>query len=73
MTKLLDHAISAATTLNDEDQDKLAYVLLDEAKRLAILEGIADAEAGRVVPHDDVKAWLESWGTENELPMPTCK
>ncbi len=73
MIKLLDHAISTATTLNEEDQDRLAHVLLNEAKRLSILEGIADVEAGRVVPHNDVKAWLESWGTENELPISTCK
>ena len=73
MTKLLNHAMTAAATLTEEDQDRLARVILDEAKRLAILEGIADADAGRTIPHDEVKAWLESWGTENELPAPTCK
>ena len=25
---------------------------------------------GRVVPHAKVAAWLESWGTPNELPCP---
>ncbi len=74
MTKLLEQAVTVATTaLTEEDQDKLALLLLDEAKRLSVMEGLADIEAGRVVPHSEVKAWLESWGTENELPPPSCK
>ena len=32
----------------------------------------ADAKAGRVVTHEDVARWLDSWGTENELPPPKC-
>jgi hypothetical protein len=43
------------------------------AKRQAILEGIADADAGRVVPHDEVRRWLQSWGTGKRLPTPECK
>ena len=35
-------------------------------------EGEADAKAGRVVPHEAVKAWLKSWGTDDELPPPKC-
>ena len=73
MTKLLDQAIIAAARLSDDDQDKLAQVIMDEAKRLAILEGIADADAGRLIPHEDMKAWAESLGTDTELPLPTCK
>ncbi len=38
----------------------------------AIRAGIADADAGWVVDHEPVAAWLESWGTENELPAPRC-
>lgn len=26
---------------------------------------------GEAVPAQDVKAWVESWGTANELPRPT--
>jgi predicted transcriptional regulator len=42
----------------------------------AALEARLDAEAeasyaaGRVVEHARVVLWLESWGTENELPPP---
>jgi len=29
-----------------------------------------DIEAGRVVDHADVAAWLEKWGTPEERPLP---
>jgi hypothetical protein len=33
---------------------------------------LAEFEQTRMgAPWDEVKAWLESWGTPNELPMPT--
>jgi predicted transcriptional regulator len=38
----------------------------------AIDEGIQDADAGRVAPHDDVVAWVRSWGKPDELPIPAC-
>lgn len=41
------------------------------AVRAAVREGIADADARRKVPFGDVKAWVRSWRTENELPIPT--
>lgn len=43
-----------------------------EAFQAAVREGIADAEAGRTIPHEDVRRWLLSWGTEKELPPPEC-
>ncbi len=36
-------------------------------------QALADVEAGRVVPHEEVAAWLRSWGTANELPRPRPK
>ena len=39
----------------------------------AIKKGLEDAEAGRVVPHEDVMAWIKSWDTDHELPMPQSK
>lgn len=36
----------------------------------AVEEGIADADAGRTVPYEDVRRWLLSWGTTTELPPP---
>ena len=36
-------------------------------------KGLADLEAGRTVPHEEVVAWVRSWGTDNECPKPTCQ
>jgi predicted transcriptional regulator len=29
-------------------------------------------KAGHYVRHEDMKAWLLSWGTDRELPPPKC-
>ena len=39
----------------------------------AIEEGLRDADAGRVVSHDNVAAWVRSWRQPDELPMPECE
>lgn len=36
----------------------------------ARLRALADIEAGRVVPHEQVAEWLKTWGTPDEKPMP---
>ena len=49
-----------------------------EAERLAriawevagIAEADADIAAGRVVSSEQVKAWIDSLGTDHELPVP---
>jgi len=43
----------------------------DVADAAADAEGLADLDAGRVVTHDRMKAWLQSWGTPDELPAPS--
>lgn len=73
MTKLMQQAMSAVETLSEEHQDRLAQRLLEAAKQLAIAEGKADIESGRVLSDREMTAWLESWGTESELPPPACK
>ena len=35
-------------------------------------EGIADIEAGRTVSAEAVRRWIESLGTDHELPPPEC-
>ncbi|HYC05405.1 MAG TPA: CopG family transcriptional regulator [Azospirillaceae bacterium] len=44
-----------------------------EEEARADAEAEADIAAGRVVPHEDVRKWLLSWGQPDELPPPTCK
>jgi predicted transcriptional regulator len=44
---------------------------IDEAAEAAAdAEGLADIEAGRVIPHEEVAAWLDTWGTPDEKPAP---
>ena len=50
----------------------VAYLDEQEHRLERIREGLADAKAGRVVSHEEVARWLESWGTEDELPPPKC-
>jgi predicted transcriptional regulator len=42
----------------------------DESEAAADAEGLADLTAGRTVPHTEVAAWLETWGTPDEKPAP---
>lgn len=30
-------------------------------------------ETGLHAAHDEVAAWMDSWGTNHELPAPTCR
>jgi RHH-type rel operon transcriptional repressor/antitoxin RelB len=39
----------------------------------AIRQGLDEADAGKLIPHEEVVAWVESWGKEDERPMPTCE
>ena len=48
------------------------FVAVQEWQLAAIDEGIGAADAGLVVPHNDVAAWVQSWGQPTELPMPKC-
>jgi predicted transcriptional regulator len=48
------------------------FVAMQEWQLAAIDEGLRAADAGRVVAHEDVVAWVQSWGSPDELPMPKC-
>lgn len=41
-----------------------------QRKRDAIARGRADAAAGRVVGHEDVQRWVESWGDDAPRARP---
>lgn len=36
----------------------------------ALARGLADAESGQTVAHEDVRAWLRSWGSNDPKAMP---
>jgi predicted transcriptional regulator len=48
-----------------------SYIDVYEAQVEGIKKAIASADAGEGIPHAKVKAWVESLGTDKELPMPT--
>lgn len=51
----------------------VAFEQMRERQRFfeAVAQGLADVEAGRVVEHDRVRQWLDSWGTPSESERPT--
>ncbi|MBF0445507.1 MAG: hypothetical protein HQL68_07945, partial [Magnetococcales bacterium] len=63
------------------DGDLLEFLLLNATQELppltpaqiaGIEQAIQETKDGKLIPHEEVKVWLESWGTENELPPPQC-
>lgn len=48
------------------------FVALQDWQGAAIDEGIEAADAGRFVAHEDVVAWVRSWGMPEERPVPEC-
>lgn len=43
---------------------------MTEAKRQLIRDAVLEAEKGVFVSQEAVHAWMDSWDTEKELPMP---
>jgi len=48
------------------------YVADHERMLDEIRQAERQVESGHYVRHEDMKAWLLSWGTENELAAPEC-
>jgi len=46
----------------------------EEVRRLLAEVRQADCrvKSGHYIKHEDMKAWLLSWGTDHELPVPKC-
>ena len=49
-----------------------AYVSDQERMLAEVRQADRQVESGHYVKHEDMKAWLLSWGTEHELPVPKC-
>ena len=75
----LDKELSAVAARLDKPKSWVVQQAVKEFIELqlwqmsAIEKGLRDSEAGRVIPHEQVVAWVESWGRADELPMPECK
>ena len=48
------------------------YLTLREWQIKAIKQGIKDADAGRMVEHNAVAEWIDSWGSADEKGLPQC-
>jgi predicted transcriptional regulator len=62
-----DRTPDARVETEAEEQRRLAW----EAERIA--EADADIAAGRLVDSATVKAWIDSIGTDHELPPPPTR
>lgn len=53
--------------------DAVESYVADQEKMLAeIRQADRQVKAGHYIRHEDMKAWLLSWGTDRELPPPAC-
>ena len=43
----------------DQDPFGEIFLLSEDERRLRILEGLADADAGRLIPHEEVVRWAQ--------------
>ncbi len=58
----------------DQDTKSIFDIEPDEAAEAALdAEAEADCRAGRIVSNDKVIAWLNSWGSDDELPAPSSQ
>lgn len=53
----------AAEALNE-------YLDVNEWQVAGIKQAMASLDRGEGVPHDEVKAWVKSWGRKRERPAP---
>jgi predicted transcriptional regulator len=53
--------------------DAVESYVADQERLLAdIRRAERQVKSGHYIPHEDMKAWLLSWGTKQELPPPKC-
>jgi predicted transcriptional regulator len=53
--------------------DAVESYVTDQERMLAeIRQADREISSGHYVKHEDMKAWLLSWGTSRELPPPKC-
>ncbi len=69
-------ALERVARARNADPDALANEALrewlDESAEIErkVEAAMSDTRAGRVIAHERVKQWVESWGSERELPRP---
>lgn len=46
------------------------YIAIQDWQIQTIKDGLAEANAGKLVSHEAVKQWVDSWGQPKEKPRP---
>jgi predicted transcriptional regulator len=53
--------------------DAVESYVADQERMLAeVRQADRQIKSGHYIKNEDMKAWLLSWGTEHELPVPKC-
>ena len=66
-------AKSSGRSANYLVADAIEIYVQEQKRQLeSIRRGFAEMEAGHYIPHEAMKAWLLSLGSQHELPAPKC-
>jgi RHH-type transcriptional regulator, rel operon repressor / antitoxin RelB len=71
--RLAKLAQSSGRSSNFLISDAVESYVTDQERLLAeVRQAERQVKSGHYVSHDDMKAWLLSWGTDKEMPPPKC-
>jgi len=71
--RLAKLAATSGRSSNFLISDAVESYVADQEKMLAeIRQADGQVKSGHYIKHQDMKAWLLSWGTNRELPPPKC-
>ena len=71
--RLAKLAKSSGRSSNYLISDAVESYVADQERMLAeVRQADRQVNSGHYIRHEDMKAWLLSWGTERELPPPKC-
>src|SRR5687767_13951055 len=64
-------ALTGGSASSLVEEALIPFLDYEERKYAAVAEAIAASKAGEVpIEHERMVEWLNSWGTDNELPPP---
>jgi predicted transcriptional regulator len=61
---------SKSSIINQAVEEFLQHQQIEQQRWQETLEALQSVRAGQVTSGDAVHTWLESWGSDNELPAP---
>jgi predicted transcriptional regulator len=71
--RLVKLARASGRSSNFLISDAVESYVADQERLLAeTRQASRQVKAGHYIKHEDMKAWLLSWGTDHELPPPKC-